>query len=553
MPSPEPTTLDTILGLLVTLQATVESRFTQLIEKQHSLEAQLEFIRTQQLQPLVNANRKHFTRIANVPSDVVVQIFSWLDPLEAPKFARLSRSFNECLSTLSFAKANIARFRTFGTRVSDHENFVDESRTLLASDDMLESPHRFDHLLFCPNLYYQTAYGLLMGTINTISISKTNHGEFVDRDDLVFPSQINLLSSLIILEAKHCNLKGKLPEGLGDLHHLQTFSIRNNKITGSIPPSICRLEALEELDVMENELEGPIPEEIGNLTRLRDLDLCANSLTGCIPISIGLLTGLTSICLEKNELSGPIPKEIGSLKNLDYINISANKFTGSIPTEFENLVRLRDMDASSNMLQGEIPDLSRLTSLESLNLSKNRFTGTVPNLSACILLETVDLSDNHFTGPLVLDAPLLQLCEFNISKNQINGPIPTHLGGCINLDILNLQDNRLSGPIPEELGDLLDLHELHIGNNHISGQLPKCLKNMRYLRKLDLRNNTLTGSIPEELYFGSIDTLNLSNNHLIGFVTPFIFQLLTKEICNVSGNEELIMEVDWALDVMFHL
>ncbi len=103
------------------------------------------------------------------------------------------------------------------------------------------------------------------------------------------------------------NLRGSLPDELGNLTDLKRVYLQNNRITGSIPDSFSKLKQLEVLILQGNNLQGSIPAFLGSLTHLRVLDLQENYFTGTIPETFVNLKELISLNLSDNLLSGGIP------------------------------------------------------------------------------------------------------------------------------------------------------------------------------------------------------------------------------------------------------
>ena len=63
---------------------------------------------------------------------------------------------------------------------------------------------------------------------------------------------------VIELNLEFNNLRGELPEELGDLTHIKKINFFRNEITGAIPVTISNLKSLESLNVAFNRLDAPI-------------------------------------------------------------------------------------------------------------------------------------------------------------------------------------------------------------------------------------------------------------------------------------------------------
>ncbi|BAT87206.1 LRR receptor-like serine/threonine-protein [Vigna angularis] len=112
---------------------------------------------------------------------------------------------------------------------------------------------------------------------------------------------------VISLEMASAGLSGTISSGIGNLSHLHTLLLQNNK------------------------LSGPIPTEIGKLLELQTLDLSGNQLDGEIPNSLGFLTQLSYLRLNKNKLSGQIPQLVANLTDLSFLDLSFNNLSGPTP------------------------------------------------------------------------------------------------------------------------------------------------------------------------------------------------------------------------------
>lgn len=227
------------------------------------------------------------------------------------------------------------------------------------------------------------------------------------------------------------NLKGSIPESIGNLRYLSRLALDNNFLTGDLPKSIENLEKLTYIDLRYNQLTN-IPIEVGNLVNLRYLDLFDNKLSN-IPSEIGNLINLQWLNLGANQLSGNIPSEIINLESLRNLYLQGNKFTGEIPPEIENLKNLQRLVLSNNELTGKIPpEIGNLENLQELSLSSNELTGEIPP----------EIGNLKNLGSLCLD------------WNKLTGHIPTQLGNLVNLNTFIINANYLIGKVPESIMQL---------------------------------------------------------------------------------------------------
>ena len=123
---------------------------------------------------------------------------------------------------------------------------------------------------------------------------------------------------IVTLNLASNNLRGNLPDAIGDLSALQTVWAWSNEINGSIPASIGDLGALQDFELNDNKLSGSIPSELGNDTNLTCLSLGNNDLSGAMPESIGNLSKLYWLEPYGNQLSGAIPDSFGNMGALEY-------------------------------------------------------------------------------------------------------------------------------------------------------------------------------------------------------------------------------------------
>ena len=91
----------------------------------------------------------------------------------------------------------------------------------------------------------------------------------------------------------------------------------------------CRDDTVVGLHLCCRGLTGHLPESIGNLTHLERFSVGENALSGQLPASMGNLGSLTELNLGGNQFTGPI-SIVSSLTSLFYLYLSKNQFTDSL-------------------------------------------------------------------------------------------------------------------------------------------------------------------------------------------------------------------------------
>ena len=358
------------------------------------------------------------------------------------------------------------------------------------------------------------------------------------------PQKLGDLSDLRYLTLQDNELTGQIPAELGNLTNLHTLRLGllgTNQLTGPIPPELGRLTKLELLSLTGNQLTGQIPGWLGDLTRLQRLHLGGNQLTGEIPAELGELSHLEWLSLGHNQLTGPIPAELSRLYNMRWLNLDNGQLTGSIPAWLGNLAELKSLYLDRNQLTGEIPaELGSLLNLKYLRLYDNQLTGEIPaELGRLSKLQILSLNSNQLTRKIPSElGNLTNLEHLYLSGNQLTGEIPAELGSLTNLEHLYLSGNQLTGEIPAELGSLLNLEHLYLSGNQLTGEIPTELGSLSNLQILNLNRNQLTGEIPAELgNLTNLEYLNLSGNQLTGEIPAELGNLTNLEYLNLSGNQ----------------
>ena len=184
------------------------------------------------------------------------------------------------------------------------------------------------------------------------------------------------------------------------------ISLRHNNLRGNIPECIGDFASLAVLRLNGNQLSGPIPECIGKLSQLSELYLMGNQLSGSIPESIGNLLSLYYLALSNNQLSGPIPESIGNLEHLGYLEITNNKMSGSLPNQmFAKLPNLKRLLLSNNSFSGKLPDVH--ANIISCQLDNNLFTGEIPESHSKVFQKNPKfdyrIDGNYLTGEVPIE------------------------------------------------------------------------------------------------------------------------------------------------------
>ncbi|XP_021741848.1 receptor-like protein 2 [Chenopodium quinoa] len=222
---------------------------------------------------------------------------------------------------------------------------------------------------------------------------------------------------LSFLDISNNDLKGQIPDAIGNLTNLEVLLLRGNHFHGQVPFQLCNLLHLSLLDLSSNNLYGPIPSCLSQIPATGGIH--ESNIIGAIGMDFGLINEgivgdlidaklrsahnafynkaefvtknmaynyegrvlhyMSGIDLSCNKLIGHIPHELGNLSNIQALNLSHNKLWGVIPSDFSNLKSIESVDLSYNRLNGRIPaEFSNLNTLEVFNVSYNNLSGRIP-------------------------------------------------------------------------------------------------------------------------------------------------------------------------------
>ena len=314
------------------------------------------------------------------------------------------------------------------------------------------------------------------------------------------PMKLNMKFPLLEkLQLSGTEIKGSLPNDIGNLSHLRVLSVGETRVSGSIPASITKLRKLWFLDLEALNLHGHISLFL-NLTKIEYLHLSSNDIKGEIPKDIGHRWPIIrELLLQSNDIQGPIPRSIGLLSRLETFNVARNKLRGKIPVELGHLY-LKVLVLSNNDFEGFENGLFFNTTRLSIFMAANLKT-CISDLDAIISmlmlsknsLMQLDLSNSNINGTLpdtIFDFPRLTFVR--LAYNRLMGQLPVPSDNVPYLTLLDLSNNDLSGHIPASYSRLLMLLELHLrGNKRMKGSVVSTfLKLDRSVRVKERKSDT---------------------------------------------------------------
>ncbi|KAG2332879.1 hypothetical protein Bca52824_004059 [Brassica carinata] len=401
-----------------------------------------------------------------------------------------------------------------------------------------------------------------------------------------FPNMLKSLENLTYVDISNNRIKGKVPEWLWSLPHLNTVVVSDNSLNGfEGSATVLVNSSVELLDLSSNSFRGTfivpplsivslfargnhftgnILSSICNCSSLMVLDLSYNNFTGLIP---QCLSNLTLLSLRKNNFEGSLPDMFYSGSSLHTLDVGYNRLSGKLPESLLNCSSLALLSVEHNRIQDSFPFwLKALPNLQVLVLRSNRFYGPIsPSDQGPLgftVLRIFEISDNNFTGSLPPNYFLNW--KSTSQKNEDGGiymgyetqeAVSTSYEDAIDLQYkglvmeqqkvllsystIDFSGNGLEGNIPESIGFLKTLIALNLSNNTFTGPIPLPLANLTELQSLDLSRNKLSGTIPNGLKTLSfLGYINVSHNQLEGEI-PQGTQITGQPESSFEGNAGL--------------
>ncbi|KAL7163364.1 hypothetical protein ACSBR2_039461 [Camellia fascicularis] len=196
------------------------------------------------------------------------------------------------------------------------------------------------------------------------------------------------------------NFMGTLPD-MSRLTRLNTFSVRDNNISGQVPASFVNLSSLKVVSLANNLLQGPTPKFDSNVTV--DMNNGSNSFclsdpgVACDPLvntllSIAESVGYPLVFAENWKGNDPCNAWFGLYcqnGSITAINFSNLGLTGTISPNFSSITSLQILILANNNLAGSIPnDLTTLPNLIQVIVSNNQLSGTIPSFKSDVIVDT---------------------------------------------------------------------------------------------------------------------------------------------------------------------
>ncbi|KAJ3260234.1 hypothetical protein HDU77_001467 [Chytriomyces hyalinus] len=291
-----------------------------------------------QVQILQNRDKKFYTRLQDIPHEIIVQVFAWIPAQTVFKYRRLSKTINEALLSTQFAVLNMympdfqdGSMDTIGGLwfILRHIKLPSRGHWGRKSNASSDSTHNSRCILWFDQLD-----------------ESGPERQCFDGSATAF---IVLLSGLINLNLTGNQLSGEFP---------------------ALPNS-----SLETLYISRNKFTGPIPTMFGNPHKLKYL-CTKNNLFNYIPAAIGQFSSLEVLSVSENPISSKIPPQIWNLRALVSLEMTSCNMFGSL-AGVSALRNLRGLDVVNNQLCGSLREISDMRSLRSLHLSQNQFSACV--------------------------------------------------------------------------------------------------------------------------------------------------------------------------------
>ncbi|CUG86112.1 GP46-like surface antigen, putative, partial [Bodo saltans] len=304
-------------------------------------------------------------------------------------------------------------------------------------------------------------------------------------------------------------LGGSLPNSLGNIFNVSSFSVAFNVISGTLPPSLSAWGR-----------------------NLRVFSVASNlNFYGTIPLGMRNWSSLVNFTVTSNRFSGTLSAEFSEWgQAFRFFFVESNSFSGTLPLAYANWTNLTQFACAQNSLSGSIPSagsFEQWTELILLDVGQNQFVGSLPlgtDAEGLIwpAIQVFRIVTNRFTGLLPeVYSRWTNLTYFNAAVNQLSGTIPSSYANWTQLTTMYLNLNSLSGSLSPGFGAWVNLQYFQVNNNLITGTLPSVYRQWTRIVWFYVSNNAMTGSLPPEYQsWSKVQLFYVQNNSFTGSLSP---------------------------------
>lgn len=246
------------------------------------------------------------------------------------------------------------------------------------------------------------------------------------------------------------------------------------------------------------------------------------------------------------------PSQVLALQSLGLVagpNVCTSQPTqiqcdNGVPVRHLTLLGLQYCPPGATLSEAALANLSTLTSLSFLNCPASAIVPWPPALALSLTSFTVSASLGQTVDHPELEAlpgwwigrlhNLQQLTVLDVMLNASSADVI--LSNMTRLTELTIQNADLSGTFPETW-PATNLTTLDLSNNRLVGSLSPNISTLAQLTQLNLELNVMSGSLPEALgELGNLNKLKLNGNLFSGSVPASIANLTNLVYLDLSNN-----------------
>ncbi|CAL4957026.1 unnamed protein product [Urochloa decumbens] len=184
----------------------------------------------------------------------------------------------------------------------------------------------------------------------------------------------------------------------------------------------------------------------------------------------------------------------------------------------------------------------RVTSVSLIGVKLNaNFSSVASTLLHLSSVEAITVRDANISGELSALSQVEcgeKLSLLDLSGNYISGEVPAFIN-CSGLEYLDLSGNLVSGSIAVGvLSGCGSLRSLNLSGNHLVGAFPTDIAHLTSLTALNLSSNNFSGEIPGKAFvnLSKLKTLSLSFNYFNGSIPGVVTMFPELETLELGSN-----------------